>query len=263
MASIAADEQDVYPPRVLITVSALTDGDAVTVYRQVAGVRTALRAGSTDAVTGTSFLVLDAELPFGTPVTYLAVVNETDEVTTAPATYDLPDGPDRSRPVFTDAITGQVATAVITSWPEKLYERDNNLFRTADGNTVAVVAPAGQYTGTVELFTDTIADLDNLNTLLKTCTTGVIQVRQGGSYPGVDGYLAVLGHTIARWSQDGTDPRRLIRLTVAESAPWPALLEARGYTYADLADVYTGLTYADLAGDYSTYLELAQAELTP
>jgi hypothetical protein len=76
---VTVDEQDVYPPRVLVTVTGLTIGDFVTVYRVVAGERTAVRQGAAEAV-DVAFLVLDAELPFGTPVRYVAVVSSDTDV---------------------------------------------------------------------------------------------------------------------------------------------------------------------------------------
>ena len=73
----------------------------------------------------------------------------------------------------------------------------------------------------------------------------------------------MLGVRERRFSQDGSDPRRLIIVQAAETEAWPLILEAQTYTYQDLEDVYAGLTYAQLEADYATYLDLAQAELSP
>ena len=256
--AITADEQDVYPPRVLVSVTGLTGGQLVDIYRVVAGVRTPVRGGY--AVVGdVAYLVLDAELPFGVPVRYLVVVDSTDEYVTDPVTYVLPGG----KVVVSDAITGLAAEVVILSWPERRYERESTVFRLRDGRTVVVSGPPVQFTGTIELFVDSDSGRAALVEVLRSATAGIVQIRQPGGYDDVDCYVAVLSHTVRRWSQDGSDGRRIVALDAAEVSAWSSELTARGYTYADLELVYDGLTYADLAGDYATYLALAQAELTP
>jgi hypothetical protein len=255
---ITADEQDVYPPRVLVSVTGLAGGEFVDVYRVVAGVRTQLRGGFAIA-DDVAFLVLDAELPFGTPVHYIAVIDSTDEYATTPATYALPGG----KVAITDAITGLAAEVVILAWPEKRHERDSSVFRLQDGRTAVVAGPPVQFTGTIELFVASDSARANLVNVLQAATAGTVQIRQPGGYADVDCYVSVLNHAVRRWSQDGSDERRIVALEVAEVSAWSSDLTARGYTYADLEAVYTGLTYADLAGDYATYLDLAQAELIP
>jgi hypothetical protein len=256
-AAISVDEQDVYPPRVLVTVTGLAVDDLVEVYREVGGVRTLLRGGS-DTATDTSFLVLDAELPFGVPVSYVALV-EASEYSTAATTYTLPGG----KVALTDAITGLAVEAVVMAWPEKRYDRDASVFRLAGGSTAVASGPMGQFTATLDVFTETNSSRANLQDLLSGATSGVIQLRQSGGYEDFDCYVAVLSHIVRRWSQDGSDARRIFTLEVAEVEAWQSDLVARGYTYADLTAVYDALTYSDLAGDHATYLALAQAELTP
>lgn len=256
-ATIIAVEQDVHPPRVLVTVGGL-DGEQVDVYRSVLGERTLLRGGSSEA-DDPNFLVLDAELPFGVPVSYVAVVDGAEYSTTA-TTYDLPDGPYMSRPAFTDAVTGQAATAVIVSWPDKEYGRDAAVMRLAGGRNAVVSGPLGQFTSTLTLHLETLSERNNLDALLKAATSGTIQIRQGGAYSGVDCYVSVLSHRVQRFSQDGTDERRTYVLEVAEVNPWPESLLTRGWTYADLEDAFSGQTYVDLDTSFSTYLLLASAD---
>jgi hypothetical protein len=254
--SIAATAQDTYPTRVLVSVTDLTIGDDVAVYRVVSGERTAVRAGSSDAVTDPSFLVVDAELPFGVPVSYLAVV-EGVEITTAAVTYTLAGG----KVAVTDAITGLAAEVVILAAPERAYDPRSTTFRVGGRNLAVIGATAG-FTGSIELYVETTSSRENLLELLAGATEGVVQIRQPGAYDGVDCHVAVLGVTERRWSQDGTDQRRVVALEVLEVEPWADTLAAATYTYADLEALYTGLTYANLAAGYATYLALAQAELT-
>jgi hypothetical protein len=255
-ASIAVMAQDVFPPRVLVSVTDLTLGDAIDVYRVVSGARTLLRAGSSASVTDPSFLVTDAELPFGVPVSYLAVVNGI-EYATASTAYTLPGG----KVVVTDAITGLVAEAIIHAWPQKTYERDASTFRPG-GRNVAVLGALAGFTGTIELFAQTTLIRDNIMGVLAGATQGTVQIRQPGGYDGVDCYVAVLTVTEPRFSQDGSDERRWLSLDALEVEGWAPSLAARGFTLQDLADLYTGLTLADLSADYATLLALALADLS-
>lgn len=230
--AITATEQDSWPPRVLVSVTGLTVGDGIAVYRVVGGERTPVRAGESIAV-DTSFLRIDAELPFGQPVSYLAVVNDDDEYATGPVTYVLPGG----KVAITDAISGDSAEVVILAWDGKAYQRQASVFRVG-GRNVVVSGELGMFEGTVELYTETTSARDAVMSLAGSATEGVVQVRQPGGYDGVDSYLAVLGVNDRRWSQDGSDQRRVISVDVAEVEGWAPALEARGYTLQDIADAY-------------------------
>lgn len=245
--------QPEWPPRVLVTVTGLTLGDVVSVYRVVSGARTAVRAGSIAAADDVSFVVLDAELPFGVPVSYLVSVNGM-EASTASTTYTLTGG----KVALTDAVGGQSAEVVIRAWPEKAYDRRTSRFR-AGGRNIVVAGELAGYSGTIELFTETTSSRDNVAALLDGATEGTIQIRQPGGYDGVDSYVVVTGWIERRFSQDGTDQRRTLLLDVVEVEGWAPALEARGYTLQDVANAYTGLTLANLGADYATLLALAQA----
>jgi hypothetical protein len=258
MPAIVATVQDEYPPRVLVTVSGITIGDSVTVSRKVGATRTVLRGGTVDASPDVALVVLDAELPFGVPVTYSAVVDGVEFLTSA-ATYDLPGG----KVAVSDAITGVSAEVIIGAWPEKVRERPSTLFQ-AGGRNIVVSGRFTGFTGSIELLVLTESSLDSLYTLLDAATEGIVQIRRPlPVYAGIDCYVVVQRARERRFSQDGSDPKRLVILDVVQVEAWPDELEAAGYTYGDLADLYTGLTYGDLAGDYSTYLDLAQADLIP
>ncbi len=233
MPAITAVEQDTWPPRVLVSVTGLTVGDAVELYRQTGGQRTQVRAGESAAVADSSFLRTDAELPFGVPVTYVAVVNGDIEYATAATTYALPGG----KVAVTDAITGDSAETVIMAWPDKARTRQASTFDVG-GRTVVVSGPMGQPTSDVEFYAASTAALDDLVSVLSTATGGVVQVRQPGGYAGIDSYLAVLSVSERRFSQDGSDPRRTVSAEVAEVEGWAPALEARGTTLQDIADTY-------------------------
>jgi hypothetical protein len=255
-AFVTVAEQDAWPPRVLVSVTNLVVGDSVEVYRVVGGARTLVRAGADDSVADVSFLRVDAELPFGVPVSYVAVVSGA-EYATSPVTYTLPGG----KVALSDAVGGLSAEVVVRAWPERAYDRQSSTFRTG-GRNVVVAGDLAGYTAAVELYLEATSTRDTLFTLLDNATEGIIQIRQPGGYDGVDSYVAVLSAAERRFSQDGTDDRRIVALDVVEVESWAPSLEARGFTLQDLADLYTGLTLADLAGDYSTLLVLAQADLS-
>lgn len=256
-AAIAVQTLDLFPPRTQVTVTTLTPGDDVAVYRIVAGQRTLLRAGTGTDVTDPSFLVVDGELPFGVPVSYVAVVNDVAEYTTGATTYTLPGG----KAVLTDAVTGLSAAAVILAWDEKAYDKRATVFQVG-GRNVVVSAELGMFTASVELFFDVYSSGQNFKALMANATEGVFQIRTPSPvYAGVDSYVAVVSARERRWSQDGSDPRRTWTVEVAETEAWAAELEALGFTYQNVEDYYapTG-TYADAAAEFATYLAAEQGD---
>jgi len=254
LAFITVTPQATYPPRNLISVTNLVIGDTVEIYRVVSGQRTLVRAGSSAGVTDPSFLRLDAEIPFGIPVSYVAVV-EGVEYATSGVTYTLTGG----KVAVTDAVTGLAAETVIMAWPSLEYSPQSSTFR-AGGRNIVVRGEMGDPSGTIELYVETTSSLENLTSVLESATEGIVQIRQPGGYDGIDSYQAIVGANVRRFSQDGSDQRRLVELEAVEVESWAPALEAAGFTYADLEAAYVGLTYANLAGDYATYLALAQAE---
>jgi hypothetical protein len=258
-AAIAVTPQDVYPPRVLVSVTSLVVGDGVELYRVVGGQRTLVRAGADASVSDTSFLRADAELPFGVPVSYLAVINGFDGPITSATTYTLPGG----KVALSDAISGLSAEVVITAWPDKARTRQSSVFQPG-GRNVAVLGDLVPPTGTIDVYVETTSALDNLDALLDSATQGVIQIRQPGGYDGVDSYIAVLSATEHRWSQDGSDQRRTVSLDSVEVDSWAAALEARAFTLQDIDDAYSGadatLTLTDLSNDFATLLDIALAD---
>lgn len=263
-ASIALNVQDVFPPRVQVVLTGLTIGDSVAVYRQVANVRTLVRGSSVAAVTDTAYVIVDAELPFGVPVTYVAVVDGTAEYTAGPATYDLPGG----KAVLTDAITGAAAEVIVQAFGDQTTTRDSARMR-AGGRNVVVTGPAGQPEGSYVLYTEAWSAFQNLEALLLSATEATVQIRNPGvsalsgqPYEGVDAYLVVDSWSVARFSQDGSDPRRMTTIQFAETDGWATALQAQGFTLQDLADFYGTGTLADLGGDYATFLDLAQGDFS-
>lgn len=258
-AAIAVTAQDSFPPRTLVSVTGLTLGDDVAVYRQVAGMRTLLRAGSGTDVLDPSFLVVDAELPFGVAVSYVAVVNSFAEYATAATTYVLPG----LKVVVSDAIGGTAAETVILSWPTKTRDTNSTVYR-AGARNIVVSGPIGQFESTIDFFVETSSAAANLRTVIDTATSNTLQLRQAGGYTDVDCYLTVLKADEQRWSQDGSDPRRVFSVDVAEVSGWASSLEARGFTLQDIADFYgTTGTLQDIADDFATLLDIAQADFTP
>lgn len=254
---ITAVEQDTYPPRVLVSVTDLNLGDSIQLYRVVGGERTLVRAGEDDSVSDPAFLRVDAELPFGVPVTYTALVNDEHEFSVGPTTYTLPGG----KVALSDAISGSSAEAVIRAWPEKNYYRQASRFKVG-GRNVVVLGDLGMFEGEIELYVETTSSRDNLFALLESATQGIVQLRQMGGYDGVDSYVAVIGVGERRYSQDGSDQRRTFVLDVSEVESWAPALEATGYTLQDIADAYDGLTLNDLAGDFDTLLDIAQGDFS-
>jgi len=256
--SIAVTAFDLFPPRTAVTLTGLTPGDDVEVYRVVSGERTLLRGGELVGASDPSFVVVDGELPFGTPVSYVAVVNSTAEYSTAATSYELPGG----KPVLTDAVSGDGSQFVITRWPSKSYDPQASVFKVG-GRNVVVKGDVGQWEGTLELFFEAWSSSKNFLTLLRNATQGVLQLRRPSTeYNGVDAYISVLSASEDRFSQDGTDDRRTWVLEVAETDAWAEDLPASAYTLQDIADVYSGLTLADFADDHATLLAVSTADFS-
>lgn len=256
-AYIAVEQQDVWPPRTLITVTNLTVGDSIALYRVVAGARTLVRAASDDAVSDPAFVRVDAELPFGVPVSYVAVVNGSLEYATSSTSYVLTGG----KVAISDAITGLSAEVVIMSIDPLTYNPGATVFQVG-GRNVVVTGDMPGWSGTWEFYVETTAAAEQVRNLIAAATEGIVQVRQPGGYDGIDCYAGVTSVDVARFSQDGSDQRRLVRGALVQVEAWADALEARGYTLQDLADAYTGLTLQDVADDFVTLLALAQADLS-
>lgn len=256
-AYIAVQEQDVWPPRTLISVTNLTVGDSVDIYRVVAGERTLVRAASEDSVTDVSFVRVDAELPFGTPVSYVAVVNGSLEYSSSGVTYVLTGG----KVAISDAITGLSAEVVIMAIDPLTYDPGATVFKVG-GRNVIITGDMPGWAGSWEFYTETTAAAEQLRALVAGSTEGIVQIRQPGGYDGVDCYAGLTSVEVGRFSADGSDQRRLIRGALVQVEAWAPLLEARGYTLQDLADAYTGLTLQDVSDDFLTLLALAQADLS-
>lgn len=251
--AIAVTEQDVYPTRLLISGTDLEEDDSVSFYRVRAGTRTAVR-GAENVVPGDPSLVrIDAEIPFGVPISYVMVLNEEEEYTTSPDTYTLEGG----KVAITDAITGQAAEVEILAWPEKRYERPASTF-TVGGRHVAVIGLRPGFGSTIEIETTTDAARENFTNLLEAATSGILQIRQDGTYEDIDCYVAVLVDVARRRDNtDGADERRIWALDVLEVEPWASDIRATGYTLQDIADAYVGLTLADIADDFTSLLDIA------
>jgi hypothetical protein len=256
VVAISAVEQDVYPPRVLISVTGLTLGDSVELYRVVSSERTPIRAGSSDSVTDPSFVRVDAELPFGVPVTYLAVVNGSTELTDGPDTYVLSGG----KPVVTDAITGVAAEIIIVAQPSRTRSPEYSMFKVG-GRNVVVRGDRGMYESEIELFVEAGSSADNFTDLLDSATEGVVQIRN--SIGTISDYVAILKDEERLYSQDRTDERRLFVLQVAEVEGWADALEAKNYTLLDIANYYgVSGTLADIDSDFTTLLGIAQGDFS-
>ncbi len=258
--AVVVTEVDLFPPRTRITVTDLTPGDDLIVYRLVGGVRTPVRGGSASGVTDPSFVVVDGEIPFDTPVSYEVVVNAFASYVTAAVTYDLPGG----KAVISDAITGESSQFVIVSWDEKTYDRQASVFKVG-GRNVVVVGDLGMFESTMEVFFEAYSSTENFRALINSATEGLLQLRApSGQYAGIDCYVSVVRAREKRFSQDGSDERRTWILEVAETETWSDGLVARAFTYQDVADYYAtaGGTYATLLSDKPTYLAVRTADWT-
>lgn len=255
---VTVTELNTFPPSTQITVNGLTPDDDVEIFRLANGRRIPVRAGYLQNATDPAFLITDAEIPFGVPVGYEVVVNATGSYFTATDTYVLVGG----KVLLSDAISGNTSEFVITAWDEKQYEPQASVFKVG-GRNIVVSGDMGMFESSIEVFFESYSSTENFLDVLANATEGVLQLRRPvAGYDGVDCYIAVTSARERRWSQDGSDGRRLWSLQVAEVEPWSDGQVAKGFTLQDLADAYVGQTLADLAADFGTLLELGQADLS-
>jgi hypothetical protein len=253
----ATDVTSVWPPRKELTVAGLSGASFVQINRIVGGARTAVR-GADDVFVGTTTLVLvDAELPFGVPVTYELIEADVVQDTDGPSTTTLPGG----KVALTDAITALSAEVVVLAHDDLLQDASATVFA-VDGRNYVVTDPLAEWTATWEFYTETTTAKEDLDILLEQCTTGIFQMRQPGGYDGVDAYVAPLQVNTRRFSQDGSDERRVTAVRLAQCSGWAPQLEARGFTLGDIGAAYTGQTLTDLAADYASLLLLAQGDFS-
>jgi hypothetical protein len=217
MPTITASVQTVpWPARVAVSVTGMTVGTAVQVWRQVGATRTNIRGGVFTAA-GTSIDLVDAEEPFGVAITYGLTVDLVDDDTADPVTATLTD----TRVVLTDAVGGLAAAIDLDTMP-KTYDSQSTIFR-AGGRNIVVSNEWGQWADQLLVETNTQVKSDALLALLAGATLRTVQMRQDGSVSDVDTYMAVLGARPDRLL--GTPVDTVVThwvLTVAQVDAWPA-----------------------------------------
>ena len=257
------EQSSVYPARVQITLRNLAVDELITVSRSAAGstVRTAVR-GANEIIPGTSTLILiDAEQPFGVELTYWlttgAAVDEAQvDVASANITVQLAGG----KVALSDAITGVSAEVVVLSWPSKRRTRPSSVFPVA-GRNIVVTGTRGGFESTIEFFTETTLASDAIDELLQSATAGIVQIRQAGPYDDVDSYFVVQSDDKQRYSQDGSDERRIWAFDVIETAAWAPTAGTLTFDLDDVNAAYPG-TLIDLNVAFGNLLALAQGDFS-
>lgn len=256
--TLALTLQTVYPNRVLVSVTGLTVGQLVWITRTPAGSTTpvAVRGASALTATSSTLVLADSEAPFGVLLTYVLNV---DQINVASATITL----SLDKVALSDAISGDAAEVVVLAWPEKRTERTASVF-SVGGRNVVVSSQVGGFTGTVDIFVETDQSKNNVLNLLRGATSGIIQLRSDQSLTsdGVDCYFVAQSWSEQRYSQDGTDERRIISMDVVETTTWAPTLDSSTFTLADIAAAYPGGTLQDISDDYSTLLALALGDFS-
>ncbi|MFF8406893.1 hypothetical protein ACF06P_35360 [Streptomyces sp. NPDC015684] len=245
-SSLAATAQSVFPPRNLVSATGLTADDIVTatLYRQVGTDLTAVRAASDIDVTGQSSLLrVDAEQPLGVSMSYAAVL--TDLYGQQWTIYSGSITSTVTSDVISDAIRGVGAAVKIESPLGWKRDRAATQFN-VNGRIIVVGRPRSAPSSTITVRTETDADGDALNDILDHATEGTILLRKQASLPRLDGTYALLDD-----NEDPTwyDQYRWFQLNVVRSDDWPDVLEAAGYTLADIAANFS--TLGDIAAFFT------------
>lgn len=203
-----------------------------------------------------SLLRVDAEQPFGVAIHYAAVLTDlygtrwtiTSGAITSTVTSD----------VISDAIRGVGAPVFIEDWADKKRTRDASQFNIG-GRIVVVGKKRSAAQATVTVSTDTDDDGDALQDVLDNATEGVVLIRKQQTLSGVDGWLALLDDDEKRnWQTT----YRAWDLDTVETEAWPDVLEAAGFTLADIAANFS--TLQDIANFFTgTLLDIAQYDFGP
>lgn len=258
-SDVNATAQSVFPPRNLVSATGLTGDDIVTatLYRQVGTDLTAVRAASSVDVTGqASLLRVDAEQPFGVSLNYAALL--TDLFGNQWTVYSGPITSTVSSDVISDAIRGVGAAVKVESPLGWKRDRDSSQFN-VNGRIVVVGKPRSARSGTITVRTETDVDGDALNSVLDNATEGVILVRKSSSLTRLDGTYALL--------DDSEDPNwydefRWFQLNVVKADDWPDVMEAAGFTLADIAANFAILS--DISAAFpGTLLDIALFDFGP
>lgn len=250
---------DDYPDKVQVSASNLAPGQVVTISRTppTSTVRTLVRGANEVEITSNALVRVDAEQPFGVLLTYYLTIDGFDN-DTATITPTLSG----SKVVLSDAVSGEAAEVVVMAWPSKRRERKSSVFEVG-GRNIVVSGHRGGWSGTIDLFVESDESKNSVLSLLGSATSGVLQIRQAGPYDGVDAYISVLTDDEQRYSQDGSDARRIISLDVVETTAWADLLESEGFDLADIFAAYPSPDdLADLAADYATLYDIALGDFS-
>ncbi|MFI6560403.1 hypothetical protein [Streptomyces sp. NPDC050534] len=258
-SDVNASAQSVFPPRNLVSATGLAGDNIVsaTLYRQVGTTLTPVRAASNIDVTGQATLLrVDAEQPFGVSMNYAAVL--TDLFGQQWTVYSGPITSTVTSDVISDAIRG-VGAAVKIEAPLG-WKRDRNTTQfNVNGRIIVQGKPRSARSGTIVARTETDGDGDALNGVLDNATEGIILVRKQNSLERLDGTYAL--------TDDSEDPNwydefRWFQLNVYKSDDWPDVLEAAGFTLADIAANFSILS--DISAFFAgTLLDIAQYDFGP
>jgi hypothetical protein len=264
IAVTATTVTSVYPPRATVSITGLTLGQRVRLYRNFNGKMTPIRGGYRESAGSTSMVVADAEIPMGVNVSWTVRINEQSpaffDVNSSIYSFTLPGG----KVAISDAITGQSAEVTVVAWDRIEFQPESTLFRVGGKNRVVSGGTGnGQFTADVKLVVLSRSSEITLRNLIGSATSSIMQLRRSISNGQLDEcYFSVLSYSVERFSDDITDERRFFVLSIAETDSWPYKFVAKGFTLQDLADLYTGQTLADLDADFSTLLSIAQADLS-
>lgn len=249
-ATIVATVQNADPPRNEVAINNLLPEEIVnTTVERIVGDATAFLRGATAVdTTGDNALVrVDAEMPFGGPVSYRAtlidILGDTWQISSNSVSSDI------INEILSDATTGLGVACQIISWTDRRYVRESTDFNVS-GRIVVVSGPQPSPTSTIVLFTGTTADRNAMLALLATATNGTVQIRTHAtaiclddpgydSHAQVDSYLQIKSTVLER-SGKFRYPQRNWEIEVVETEPWPLAIEARGFTLQDIADYFAG-----------------------
>lgn len=245
---------------VTLAVSAVTAPSVVTITRDPSPGAVTVRGTPVELPAAGATVLTDLEYPFGSPITYTAVLRDPGTNTTLEtltATVPAVSLPGAGMVVSDPIGNRQVTVDVHDQRDERSEFRGYRYDLAGRSMPLYLLEEHGGWRWTVDLRTDTVSERDKLDGLLRSRQPVLLRVNTGVDLR--DGWVVPEGIAVHRLSTPGTDARRVWEVTVGEVDPLDSNIEGVAVTLQDMHE-YAPTTLQDLAdADPVTLLELALA----
>ena len=245
---------------VTLALSDVSQDSLVTITREPSPGSIVVRGTPVEIAAAGATVLTDLEFPFGTPITYTAVLRDPStgveaETLTASVTA-IPLGQDGM--VVSDPISNRQVTVDVHDQRDESSAFRGFRYDLAGRSTpLYLLEEHGGWTWTLDLRTEDKAERVTLDDLLRSKSPVLLRVASGCDLR--EGWVVPEQISVARFSNPASDSRRVWSVTVGEIAAPDSLVEGVAVTLTDLHE-YEPTTLQDLADrPPATLLELSLA----